>query len=325
MLYTAKYRAQDGTLKEISVDATDRSDAIVQLNNKRIHPITLKKSDKKREQQPYNHQSRLHSKLVNWAIVFILTALAIVFIKYFLSGEGSRNSKPANKTLSRIEKKPNIALTNKIANQVNNIETDKPSVPSHKEVSRDTGMSEIERRRWEMTNGCLVVSRSKPIHKNATEQMLDFIFNTEVGLMPPPCPKLPKHELKNIQQILDTALISSEEDDEALAERKETIELAKKELKDYLSQGGTPDEFFTYYHAQLMKAFNERQMMQTAVVKIAQEDPLVAKEYLEEVNASLRDKGIKEIHVPRKIAERLGLSDALDSNMQSPDKKGKEK
>jgi hypothetical protein len=66
-------------------------------------------------------------------------------------------------------------------------------------------------------------------------------------------------------------------------------------------------------------------MMQTAVVKIAQEDPIVAKEYLEEVNASLRDKGIKEIHVPRKIAERLGLSDALDSNMQSPDKKGKEK
>ena len=92
-----------------------------------------------------------------------------------------------------------------------------------------------------------------------------------------------------------------------------------------MSQGGSPDEFFTYYHAQLMKAFNERQMMQTAVVKIAQEDPLVAKEYLEEVNASLRDKGIKEIRVPRKIAERLGLSEASDSNTQSPDKKGEEK
>lgn len=321
MLYTAKYRAQDGTLKEISVDATDRSDAIVQLNNKRIHPITLKKSDKKREQQPYNHQSILHSKLVNWAIVFILTALAIVFIKNFLSGEGSKNSKPANKTHSRIEKKPNIALTNKVVN----VKKTKPTAPPSKTDSCNFGMTEIERRRWEMTNGCLVVSRAKPIHQNATEQMLDFIFNTEVGLMPPPCPKLPKHELKNIQQILDTALASSDEDDETLAERKETIELAKKELKDYLSQGGTPDEFFTYYHAQLMKAFNERQMMQTAVVKIAQEDPIVAKEYLEEVNASLRDKGIKEIHVPRKIAERLGLSDALDSNMQSPDKKGKEK
>ena len=321
MLYTAKYRAQDGTLKEISVDATDRSDAIVQLNNKRIHPITLKKSDKKREQQPYNHQSILHSKLVNWAIVFILTALAIVFIKNFLSGEGSKNSKPANKTYSRIEKKPNIALTNKVVN----VKKTKPTAPPSKADSCNFGMTEIERRRWEMTNGCLVVSRAKPIHQNATEQMLDFIFNTEVGLMPPPCPKLPKHELKNIQQILDTALTSSDEDDETLAERKETIELAKKELKDYLSQGGTPDEFFTYYHAQLMKAFNERQMMQTAVVKIAQEDPIVAKEYLEEVNASLRDKGIKEIHVPRKIAECLGLSDALDSNMQSSDKKGKEK
>ena len=163
------------------------------------------------------------------------------------------------------------------------------------------------------TNRKEVVEDKHPVARNATEQILHWICSVEVGDPPVLCPDLPAMELENINKILDEPPDFQYDESLDRLEAKRAIEMAKKELKDYIAKGGDPHEFFKYYHMQLMNYFQERTLAQQSVVKMIKEDPDLAKEYLEQVNGRLAERGIKQITLSPKMRARLGIEERSES------------
>lgn len=163
-----------------------------------------------------------------------------------------------------------------------------------------------------MTNRYDEVADRHPVARNGTEQILNWIFSTPPGALPSLCPNIPISEAAQIEKILD--LPADYQFDESLdrLEAKRTIEAARKELKDYISKGGTPDKFFEYYHNQLIQCHQEYTDAQNSVLKMAREenDTQLVRDYLEAVNQRLSDKGICNIRLSRKMRERLGITES---------------
>lgn len=160
------------------------------------------------------------------------------------------------------------------------------------------------------TNNVIAIRTNElsSVHRNATEQLLMWVFMTPLGNMPPPLPKLPKCDEKRMWEILSSPIPVKDGDTALQAEAKQMIEAAKKELKEYLRKGGDINEFFNYYHGQLKLAHMQRQESQRSVIKACRdEDPEVARAYVEKVNKDLEEKGIRPVIIPPKFKEKLGL------------------
>ena len=158
-----------------------------------------------------------------------------------------------------------------------------------------------------------VVEDKHPVVRNATEQILHWICSVQPGDAPALCPDLPAMELENLNRILDQPADYQYDESMDRLEAKRAIETARKELKDYVAKGGDPHEFFRYYHMQLMNMFHERSLAQQSVVNVIKEDPEIAREYVEKVNARLAEKGIKPVSLSPKMRKRLGMDEPAAS------------
>ena len=118
-------------------------------------------------------------------------------------------------------------------------------------------------------------------------------------------------ENKMAEALLAEILISKnpiiETDDERQKEKKEVVQLAKKELIAYIKEGGDPDDFLAYYQGQLKMAHKEYMDARKSVFDVMRNDPDIAAEYIDKVNTSLREKGIKEVVVPQKALDAFGI------------------
>jgi len=143
--------------------------------------------------------------------------------------------------------------------------------------------------------------------KTGTEQVLDWIFNAKVGDNPPvPLPPMSQFELDHIDEVLDSVNEIKDEDDEALAERKRVVDEVKGELKDYLAKGGTVQEFFDHYHAELQRAWETKAEARHSVEQVMEEgDNNLSVKYLEKVNKLLDVQGIPEIELTDEEKEAL--------------------
>lgn len=149
---------------------------------------------------------------------------------------------------------------------------------------------------------------SNRVYATGTEQVLDWVFTTELGDLPPILPKIPMFEEAHLVEILVNRTKVLDTDDERTVKGKETVALAKKELVKFISDGGTAEEFLQYYHDQLRQAHMVRQEAQQSLFKLVREEPELARDYLEQVNAKLSEKGIKNVKIPARLAEHLGLN-----------------
>lgn len=146
---------------------------------------------------------------------------------------------------------------------------------------------------------------SNRLFRSGLEQVMGWVFTTEVGSPPPPLPRIPDFDLVHLQEILDSKATINEGDTEKQIDAKTTVDFAKEELKKYLEKGGTPDEFLSYYHDKLKSAFQERQMVQQQAIKVLQESPEMAEEFLKKANEGLAKKGIKAAIIPERIRRRI--------------------
>ena len=86
------------------------------------------------------------------------------------------------------------------------------------------------------------------------------------------------------------------------------VERAKKELKEYLAQGGNAADFLHFYYNELQNAYELRLEASKTVRQFAHnEDPETARKYLEETNKKLAEKGIAPVMLSDKTKTRLGL------------------
>jgi hypothetical protein len=148
---------------------------------------------------------------------------------------------------------------------------------------------------------------SNRVFRTGTEQIMSWIFTTQIGDLPPPLPKIPDSEMAHFAKILMSDNPLKDGDTEFTANAKEMVALAKKEMIDYIEKGGTPEEFLDYYRGQLVQAHEKRKNMRGEVMKVLREEPEIAQQYLDELNKNLSERGIKEIQLSDKQKERLGL------------------
>lgn len=148
----------------------------------------------------------------------------------------------------------------------------------------------------------------KRIYATATEQMLDWVFSTTVGDLPPLVPDIPEYEMAHMTEILINKIKVNEEDDEATKESKEIVQQAKKELIEYITNGGSPDEFLQYYRGQLEQAHMQFEEAKSSVIEVMKQDPDLAEDYLKSVNKKLIEKGIKPVRIHPKMAAKYGVT-----------------
>ena len=155
----------------------------------------------------------------------------------------------------------------------------------------------------------LTPTTNKPF-RTATELHLARMFTRELGdRPPPPIPKIPIQDEAHLAEILIANNPAIEGDSEEIKLGKEAVELAKKELREYIKEGGDANSFVDYYYGKLNAAYQERTDALKEVMRVAKEDPDIAGEYYRQINQRLEKKGIKKLEIPEKVKAKFGLED----------------
>lgn len=145
------------------------------------------------------------------------------------------------------------------------------------------------------------------IFATGTEQVMSWIFTRRLGDIPPPLPAISIRDEAHLAEIIMNQNVVREGDSEQVAEAKEMVQLAKEELKKYIKEGGNIQDFLEYYRGKLVEAHEEWSASQRSVMKVLREEPEIALDYLDEVNARLEEKGIKPVTIPKRLLQRMGL------------------
>ena len=311
MTFKYTYRDAEGVAKSDWVEAQTRQECFAALAARGIRPISIAEG-KRPASQGAGMSRGLRYAILAGAVALVVALVAWLLLAPKESPKVSPAQSPATPAVKEVPQRVNPPR------QV----TEKPSAPQvevHPEPSKKptgklpapSNLSDEVRaiKAASLSNTVVAVTNARPeqVFKTATEQVMSFIFNAEVGDMPPPLPTLPRHEMERIEEILNTPNLVKEGDSEEVAARKQMLEQAKKELKDYMAQGGTPAEFLRFYHEQLKKYYNERLDAQKLVMTMIRDEPEVAGEFMKKVNQRLAERGIKAVHIPKPFLERAGI------------------
>lgn len=312
--FTISYRLPSGGLKSEVIDAADRASALAQMKARGITPVSVKTGGRVASVS----SSAAKPAWIKGAIAGVLVIVLGIVIVLMLLPEKRPVLKPAP-----VAQKQKVDAP-KPAPCVKPVPVEKLDAKKAPEKTVDNRRAELRRKLKAMPKEdrqelSLQILKEKPLDltpttnrpfKTATELHLARIFMTEIGdLPPPPIPKVPIHDEVHLEEILlaDNPII--EGDDAKIQEAKQMVELAKKELRQYIKDGGDADSFIQYYYSKLTSAYQERRDSLREVMRVAKEDPGIAGEYYRQVNKKLRDKGIKALAVPDKVKQKFGLED----------------
>lgn len=235
-------------------------------------------------------------------------AVAVVGF-YFLKGDFAFPAKAKKSNASKIAEVLPAKAQQVIESVTNSVQSVKSS-GNAVAVGVETPTNEV--RRQTSTNGAFVVRRTKKrIFKSGLEQALSFIVSTVPGDMPPPMPIV---NVKDEQTLLDILIGKNvpEEGDDALAlEKKANVDAAKKDLRDYIKQGGNVQDFLSYYHKKLVEMYHKNKLATREVNKLARSgaDRELVVAYCREVNKKLAEEGIKKVRLSPDVREEFNIKE----------------
>ena len=149
-------------------------------------------------------------------------------------------------------------------------------------------------------------AKVKKAFDSRTETIISGLANTKRGFMPPPQFQLPIQE--SLTDILNQDIVIYDDDDEHIVQVKENCAALKGQLKNYIAEGGTPENFLSWYHNELTKDYNTWKESQMYIVALMKEGAITeAEEYMVEANKALTAAGIRNVTIPdnlRKLAEK---------------------
>jgi len=289
--YTA--RDKTGSTKRGNLKATDRNAAMQELSAQGMVPLSITEG----ASQPGG------AKFTPiYAIAAGITALilAVWFGMNYLgkpipqkNKRIEQKEKTAQKetiTRKKTEPKNNIpkpvALTNKMPETTQNILTvQTTNEPSTVALTKAQQQEELK------------AKVAKRPFKSGTEQLMSFVFNTQLGDNPIPVPKIGKSE--NIQEILNTDISLYDDDPEKVERAKRNVAMAKQLLKEYVEKGGNVDDFIKYYREELFKIHVEwRDSQKEFITLLKAGDTTAADDYLKKQNKAFQERGIKPLVVP---------------------------
>ncbi len=307
------YRTEAGKLERMTLEASTRSDVFKQLEARGIKAISVTVAPEASGAKGVAGGLSASKGLWRGIIAALIVVVGAIGVFLFLVREEPAAVAKPEETKKNIKK---VVAEKKV-------EKKKKVVDTQAEEEKEIRRRNAERRKMlkamtpeERLDFLYKEAEQKPINlepssnrtfATGTEQVMGWIFNTTPGDMPPILPKIPLFEEAHLTEILFNKNEIKETDDERIAELKENVELAKKEMIKFIKEGGMPDEFLEYYRNILVDSHREFQSSQQEVFKMVREDPEGAAAYLEMVNKRLDEKGIKRVKIPPKMAEKFGV------------------
>ena len=356
MTFTVTYRGADGAMSDERVEAANRAECFAQCRARGIAPLSVKEGDSAsrrgaetrrgetdgngmfsrrghKDNGGKNGRAAASAKAMaakeraggrGRVVACVLSAALVALIGggvwWWMNGStGTENPEPtqAPRRTGALAKEVKPAKAAEPLPEP--VATGSEPVPK-RESLRDPGLSaEKQEEMYEkkLVETPIAEASTNRLFRTALEQVMGWVFTTQLGDMPPPLPPIPDYDLVHLEEILNLKNTVQDTDTDRQANEKDIVDYVKKELKKFIDKGGDPEDFLKYYHDELKSAYAERSMAQERVMKIMQEDPAVAMEYMKEVNESLAAKGIKGVVLPERTLMRMGIDPKLlkgDSN-----------
>lgn len=314
-VFTYEYRDQTGAVRTELVEASTRADAIAKVKALGRNVLRMREGASKGGLPQNPTRNRKLFIVLGLGVILILALIVFCFFGLGKDDEDNNRArmpsgaKASTKVQEADTRPPTNARPQKVKVAATTNKTESVLVPTSKGETAPTNAPRKKLDWTTLTNdpNVIVVPRKEQVFHTTTEQVLNFIFNAPVGGLPPPLPTLPGYEVENLEKILDTKNVVGPDDSPEVIERKEMVERAKKELKDYLAQGGDAGQFLKFYHDELKKAYSHKMTVQQQVMEVIRQKPEIAHEFIKKVNADLAEQGITPVKIPRKVMERYGL------------------
>lgn len=311
MTFTVTYRDKSGQRVQEAFEAESRADLFAQLKERKINALRVDSGKPKVTRSSTVAISPKFLKLI--AALLVVAVCAVVVITLLPSKNDVKNVEVVKE---RPKKKAETLTTTTAPKTIAKKEEPTPQAtpekPKHKPPAwRNPNLTPEERAAAYEKSLAKPLPQEQPtnrVFRTGVEEMMDWVFSVEVGEMPLPLPRIPDVDYVKLKEILESKNTILDTDSDKVAQSKETVDYAKKIFKEFIDKGGEPDDFLPYYHDELKAAWQTRQVAQNEVMKILQTEPELAQEYLDKVNASLAEKGIKRVIVPERILSRLGIT-----------------
>lgn len=313
MTFEVKYRNKQGATEYIRVDADSRAEVFAVLKNRGIASvIQVTDATGKKPRKVATSGAPISGKIKG--LMALVAVCVIGMVAYlFVVQDAPKPTKPVEK---RVEKKSIEVVKPEITHVVEEApKIDEEAIAREKkrkslrDMLKNMTPEERANYQWEKfkSEPIDLTVPSNRVFATGTEQIMSWIFTTEVGTLPPPLPMIPGKERAHFAEILLSDNAITENDSEKSANAKEMVALAKKELIDYIKKGGDVDDFFDYYRGQLVQAHQEREEYRKAAMKVMKEEPEIANDFIDELNAKLEEKGIKKLEFHPKMKAHFGV------------------
>ena len=295
MTFAATYRDADGALREERLEASSRGECFAQMKARGIAPMSVKEGTPKGARKP---TGRTGVPPVHGGDRIGRTPRAVT-----LPEEPTRSTALAKEVKPAAAPKP-VPVEEVVPPQEN------PNKALRQELAKMTKEERMDYAFKEMQNRKIPLEpKTNRIFRTGIEASMARIFMTQLGDPPPPpfTTVVPLRDEAHLAEILIAHNPVLETDTEAQKASKEMVALAKKEMMDYIKNGGNPEDFLKYYHGKLKEAFEFRRESMKSLIQVSRDDPSITAEYLDRLNKELADKGIKQIELNEKQRKRLGL------------------
>lgn len=244
------------------------------------------------------------------ALLVVLAAMGAVWFFVLRDSEVVDRLKKERKSKMIAVAEADLSSTPAVAEQEEPVEKTKDDIVKEK-IAKFRSMTPSERLTY-----LIEEAKNRPydptpptnrVFASGVEQVMSWIFTTNLGDMPPPLPQLSLFDEVHLAEIIIADNPVSEDDSDRVKDAKEMVGLAKDELAKFILEGGDVEDFLSYYRGKLMDAFNERQECQKQALLLLKEEPEIAGAFLEEINSRLEEKGIQPIEIPAPVLEKFGV------------------
>ncbi len=297
--YTA--RDKSGSTKRGSLKAADRNAAMQELSAQGMVPLSITEGQASktttRQQVPLRY------------VILSITILVLGAAIFTWSQLKSRNSSQVANTRTKKVFKTPLGESSKIPEKTNSVDktllTNDPRQKGIPETLRKVERTDIpksEHTQYQQHTNRVVKFAGARTNQPPTgfssrlDNAINLLVTTPMGMPPPPLLVIPPGE--DVKAALERSILVYDTDNPEKIEKKGAVAYAKQMIKDYIAQGGKPNDFIQYYHTQLLNAYEERKASQKIAMDLLKAgDKDGAALYVEEQNKKFTEKGYVPISI----------------------------
>ena len=317
MNYTARIRSRSGAVEVVAVEAADRESAVRELRDRGVTLLSVEETRGGRAGGPRRPWPHWRGVLVAVAAAAVLALAAWFLLRPQAEKEPAAAPKEKRPAVQTEAPKPKPAPTPKVEAEKpveKPVEKPKPE-KAEKKVEKLPNGREIHT----LEDGTRVLvlnpidpeaeaerlrNLPPPMFKHEVESALDMYVVPGIDMPPPPRDYTNEEVL---QALVEPVEIDPEKDDEDAQLHKRTVQQFKDELREFIKEGGTFNQYMRKLaERQSKEAMMIQQSRQMVMKAINEGKTAEAQELLDALNKHLSEQGIPAVKMPppyRKVLE----------------------